>query len=836
MKSQQQMPKRDLTLQYVNGRKPDGFKYDLPKKDVPKGRRPVPRLSWDIGGVADECSDETFARSIEESALPDAQFYLDTCFITSREIDCLLWSALLRKSIVITTGVWRELQPWLVDPFVNRRFRDLLLEATDVGHPAIRFESQTHSDPRLEAATQFYVQLLGFRKKVVKILGNTLYAELGREATPTELQQRVQTVVQDRGLTLAQKGEKAYGTPNFQTDEAALVGAVVSAVSTGRETTVLTRDSDMVEQFYKLMYLIDTHYRSRAIGAAYLKQPLNFIESPLPTGMPYFDTCFRSGKLISLPVAASERFLSSDHEFVMVHVHRFSPEATSTALQSIGFCAERQMLPLLLDKGFTRGKNTAVLGASNVHRCINPHHQDVFGSQAAVVVDNGVELEDMTIPLVDIEIAVSRREQLTHVARLPPSVAGTYDESILTAYMRANHRNIGRLSWSSTESPIQTTPKQLANTIGLLPSQVRTYVDPSFLASNLENCIQEVLAKTHCGTTRSVFDWCVNQQALPSQCLASAIRNGRAPRWLHIDSSESHSEPHGAVMTGYLAQLMYRKQFGSIIRRKLSVTLERTPSEAEWLQELRTIKGNHELRALDAKERETDSSYYVEDEFISETVINAILAGSDCVILTRRKVVQQQFISMMIQVEQHYRAWAMAGHDPLGKTRSTDKNKVPGGLLQKLGFRTRPSMRGVSRHYADSCLPKDALDLQLQCWLVEGERNHMEFVPVSFLAERPMHAMLKVRGETGGLTTDQLGGDDLMFFWRTMGTDQVGQILRGESTFTPIKPNDFPTDDRLKLSLEKIPTKDLISIVNFCDFPGGDQKGAQLIDFSSDGG
>src|SRR5690606_19810687 len=108
--------------------------------------------------------------------------------------------------------------------------------------------------------------------------------------------------------------------------------------------------------------------------------------------------------------------------------------------------------------------------------------------------------------------------------------------------------------------------------------------------------------------------------------------------------------------------------------------------------------------------------------------------------------------------------------------------------LEQVGFRgpVLILIRGVSQPYAEKCLPNDALDLQLQCWFLEGDGERVRFEPVAYLAERTMHSMLNTRGVTGGLTTDLLGPEDLQFNWKCERGEIIGCVLRGESAWTEV--------------------------------------------------
>ena len=365
--------------------------------------------------------------------------------------------------------------------------------------------------------------------------------------------------------------------------------------------------------------------------------------------------------------------------------------------------------------------------------------------------------------------------------------------------------------------PIETTAQTLAKTIGFLPFQARTYADSTFLTSNLHDSVREILKQTQYGTTDEIYCDVIARGDLPSNSLASGFQQNRQPRWLHLDGPSQFSEPYTTAYELYLALLVFRKQFGAIVRDQMTAARNSAPSDDEWLQELRLLKGRHEIRALDAAAHVADSSYYLDDQLVASVVVNSILAGSDCVILTRCRAVQQQFISLVIQLELHYRAWCLANHDsqprPSGEASKTDDG------LTKLGFKQPLQTRAVSRNYVDECLPVEPLDVQLQCWLIEGDGDDVIFEPVAFLAERPMHAMLYTRGVTGGLTTELLGADDLAFFWTLEDGQLMGHVLRGESSWTKIGSESLPKDSRISLRINRVPTKDLVSIANFCDFP-----------------
>ena len=82
-----------------------------------------------------------------------------------------------------------------------------------------------------------------------------------------------------------------------------------------------------------------------------------------------------------------------------------------------------------------------------------------------------------------------------------------------------------------------------------------------------------------------------------------------------------------------------------------------------------------------------------------------------------------------------------------------------------------------------------------------------------------MYWMLQLRGESGGLNSGNHNGEDLQFAWIQRKAESKGLVFRGKSTWTDIGKSTFPQDSRANLQIEKLPTKDLVWLANYCDFP-----------------
>ena len=130
------------TIRYLKTFKPDGTLY-VPGPypgQIPPNRIPTFRLSWRSSPPDNFMDYSDLARTLSTS-LPDAHFFLDTCFVTGQELDESLWDALLERHIVFTPLVFQtELQKWMTRSQVkNARFRSIVSDALSKGHPSITF-------------------------------------------------------------------------------------------------------------------------------------------------------------------------------------------------------------------------------------------------------------------------------------------------------------------------------------------------------------------------------------------------------------------------------------------------------------------------------------------------------------------------------------------------------------------------------------------------------------------------------------------------------------------------------------------------------------------------
>ena len=267
-------------------------------------------------------------------------FFLDTCFLTAEEIPARFWKSIYRFKVGIVPLIEYELQDWLNSPNNNSYIRDSFLRAKSSDDPHLEFLDALDLKSSLGAGAMHYIKLLALRKQVYTIVRKTLENDLGRVPSKEELQSRVQRYVSDRGMTLAKKGILDAQKPNFMADESLLVRGFLYALETGHDVTILTRDRDLLEQFYKLQYLVDTHYRSQLMAKSYHEQPLNFHEYVMESDGA--NTAFESCKLLHMPAGMDNRVLPREYQFANVHVDYVGESKGSKTFSSYRFCADRQ--------------------------------------------------------------------------------------------------------------------------------------------------------------------------------------------------------------------------------------------------------------------------------------------------------------------------------------------------------------------------------------------------------------------------------------------------------------------------------------------------------------
>jgi hypothetical protein len=294
--------------------------------------------------------------------------FADTSVFDDRT-DRIVWKALLRRprSLTIIPEVLCELKPWLATHPEHPA-----AQAVRLRDSAIVFPEKTQPTDQDAVPLQYYVNLLALRKRMFRMIAAKFEHEHGREPSGEETEELHRTVharLGPRGYLLAKKGAASHGSRNFFTDEVLVATAVLTGLRSGRSVVLLTKDEDLQEQFYKLMWLLDTQYRGMLLAKAIDKNPRRFETKTLPATEPILQELFESddGLLVRRPSDGLHEVLPERFSPVDLLCSVIGERATHMA-----FTADAEMAELLDVKRKTSGLNTDLFDGRNCHAWLGP--------------------------------------------------------------------------------------------------------------------------------------------------------------------------------------------------------------------------------------------------------------------------------------------------------------------------------------------------------------------------------------------------------------------------------------------------------------------------------
>jgi hypothetical protein len=398
------MPRRSSTVQHAHR---EGVEH-IPRA-VAEHPTYMRRLNWKFGDRVPMDSvpvAESIARAPDE-----AVWFIDNNVI-SDDVDPGIIEALLAVPgrMVLTPLVMQESRDWLV-----RHPEHALAQAIKRGDakPA-EWRPAAPGEPGHDVY-EYYLALLAIRRNPIKAAEMRFVKEHGRE--PVEAERRVihaevQRELSPRGYLLAKKGPSA-----LPTDEALVYLAVHHALTTGRPTQILTADGDVEEQFVKLLWLMNTHYRGMLIAKRYAGPHFaSFRPRPFPEAFwsKAGDLFERDGAvLIERGNPSLQQYLPDDAHCVPVSCWRIG-----TYFSKQTFMAEEEMSELLEVKDRTGGLSTDLLRGRNVHPWLGLlplPHEDAMA--AAVVRDQRLPLSrtNVAVPKLDVLLTMGNFESRIQV-------------------------------------------------------------------------------------------------------------------------------------------------------------------------------------------------------------------------------------------------------------------------------------------------------------------------------------------------------------------------------------------------------------------------------------
>jgi hypothetical protein len=377
-------PNMTVTSRFVDELPPLAVRgIPTPRFEVPPHRAAIPRLGFRGPSPKIDWSAKDLAHAIGTAALPDALLFLDTNVFTT-EMDQMVWDAIYSKRILITPRVWKEILPWLKTPFHNKATRDYIYNAVqkqldwhnlaqrepapeeaekEFRNAQVLFEDETFTNH----AYGYYLRLLALRKAIGPMATSILTSRLGRAPTNDELLAEVQSQFGIRGFHMARKGVEAVNSPNVLTDEQFVLMAIITAITRGQETFIITRDTDVLEQYYKALNLMKEHYRAMCVGECHAANPhaIPFQKmSVIDDGVHIPE--FEGDSVLQLETTDLEfNPRPTAFHFVNVYCLVLGGGPSNFKVSYCCFCAEKEMAQMLKIKTETGGLSTDKLDGRN---------------------------------------------------------------------------------------------------------------------------------------------------------------------------------------------------------------------------------------------------------------------------------------------------------------------------------------------------------------------------------------------------------------------------------------------------------------------------------------
>lgn len=342
--------------------------------DRPCPFKTVPRLDAYVTPTTQSIDYDDLASFLGGSCDANTLFFPDMCFLNGPEVPDPVWDEILRRRLVITPFIGREMSEWLADPYRNKRVAAAIRDAADgEKHLVVLDEKVGYSDEH-HFGRMYYATLLGYRKSQVRDLINRFERETGRKPTADELDRLLNKNSIPKDRQLLKKGAQDLSRAcHFFSDEDLVVTAGFGGLWDGAHAVILTRDRDVLEQFDKFTELITVQYFAMLFAERFVTSPTDFVIHRLPIGIPTIDAYVHADEsfMVRKPVGDPDEFvgwlLPREYAPVKLSCILLGGNGPDLKVTLISFNAERDMYRLITTKGRTRGLSTDLLGGRNCH-------------------------------------------------------------------------------------------------------------------------------------------------------------------------------------------------------------------------------------------------------------------------------------------------------------------------------------------------------------------------------------------------------------------------------------------------------------------------------------
>jgi hypothetical protein len=168
---------------------------------------------------------------------------------------------------------------------------------------------------------------------------------------------------------MAKKGldAEAAGSPNALNDEQLVLMAILTAIMRGTEVFIVTRDSDVLEQYFKALCLMKENYRAMHVAKLYAASPytMPFREVPIVNDGVHIPEFSGTSFLQFETTDVDFNPLPARFNFVNVYCLLLGGKPPDMRVTYSCFCAEKEMAEMLEVKARTGGLNTDKLDGRN---------------------------------------------------------------------------------------------------------------------------------------------------------------------------------------------------------------------------------------------------------------------------------------------------------------------------------------------------------------------------------------------------------------------------------------------------------------------------------------
>jgi hypothetical protein len=225
----------------------------------------------------------------------------------------------------------------------------------------------------------------------------------------------VQRQFGERGFLLARKGVDAANSPNRTTDEHLVVTAFLTAIMTGSEVFIVTRDPDVLEQYVKLRTVIKEHYRAMLAAERYALNPGSMAFQQVPVRDEYIRVRFSGDPVLQFETTDAQfNPLPPKFHFVNIYCILLGGEPTSMKVTIANFCAETGMARALTVKASTNGLNTDKFNGQNC--IILTEHLRTDKQRVIVLIgrERRVQFGDFIVGVDDLNNVLTDNELTIH--------------------------------------------------------------------------------------------------------------------------------------------------------------------------------------------------------------------------------------------------------------------------------------------------------------------------------------------------------------------------------------------------------------------------------------